>query len=445
MNARAGATRRAAVGFIWLSLLLLTIPAVGTTWSIGGAPFSASLLLAQPLGLVYLGFCTIIALAFATRCRSRRIVLLLHAVVLFALHAATDAFALAQILSALAALAILCSLANWAKRRAESTYGSFRRGAEARFANAVARRADLGVLSAHEQLDLAREELHENVEASRAWAHQSVDALFAFTATVSAVLTIWLVMVAIKSYLYVLALEIFHETGVSYVGFDRALAIQGRYEAQDGIEVSKAFTTPLLTFEVGVNQRKDIVLWKPWIAFLHRLLHWKWQMSRGSHSRQGHMHFPSGQGSIGVKWTMAPGEEVIIAFPNLLGFSENVAITSIVSLRLSTILFGRYIFHSARCTHGEGLLLLSVPDNAVLADEDVHEVPLGRIKAFNRHARFRVSSERSWRAVFKDGFNLSRVDGDAASRGLVLVGSSTEGELRFQGLVRFAKTFMWPL
>ena len=338
-----------------------------------------------------------------------------------------------------------CSLANFAKRRAESTYASFRRGAEVRFANAVAKRADLGVLSAHEQLDLVRQELHENVEASRAWAHQSVDALFATTAAVSTVLTIWLVMVAIKSYLYVLALEIFHETGVSYVGFDRALAIQGRYEAQDGIEVPKTFTTPLLTFEVGVNQRKGIVLWKPWVAFLHRLLHWKWQMSRGSHSRQGNMHFPSRQGSIGVKWTLAPGEEVIVAFPNLLGFSENVTVAGIVSLRLSTILFGRYIFHAARCTHGEGLLLLSVPGNAVLADEDVHEAPLGRIKAFNRQARFRVSSERSWKAVFKDGFNLSRVDGDTASRGLVLVGSSTEGELRFQGLVRFAKTFMWPL
>lgn len=338
-----------------------------------------------------------------------------------------------------------CGLANWAKRRAEGTYASFRRGAEARFASAVARRADRGVLGAHEQLDLAREELHANVEASRTWAHQSVDALFAISATVSTVLTIWLVMVAIKSYLYVLALEIFHETGVSYVGFDRAPVIQGRYEAQDGIEVPKSFTTPLLTFEVGVNQRKGLVLWKPWIAFLHRLLHWKWQMSRGSHSRQGHMHFPSGQGSIGVKWTMAPGEEVIVAFPNLLGFSENVTITSLVSLRLSTILFGRYIFHSARCTDGEGLLLLSVPGNAVLADEDVHEVPLGRIKAFNRHARFRVSSERSWKAVFKDGFNLSRVEGDTASHGLVLVGSSTEGELRFQGLVRFAKTFLWPL
>ena len=102
--------RRAAVGFIWLSLLLLTIPAVSTTWSFGGASFSASLLLAQPFGLVYLGFCAIAALVFAMRCRSRRIVLLLHAAVLFALHAATDAFALARILGALAALAILVIL-----------------------------------------------------------------------------------------------------------------------------------------------------------------------------------------------------------------------------------------------------------------------------------------------------------------------------------------------
>ena len=65
--------------------VIALFPAVSTTWSIGGASFSASLLLAQPLGLAYLAFCAIIALGFAMRCRSRRIVLLLHAVVLFTL------------------------------------------------------------------------------------------------------------------------------------------------------------------------------------------------------------------------------------------------------------------------------------------------------------------------------------------------------------------------
>jgi hypothetical protein len=99
-----------AQGGDWLWLLVLTIPAVSTTWSLGGASFSASLLLAQPIGLGYLGFCAVVALFFATRCRSRRIVLLLYTVVLVTLHAATDAFDLAPILGALAALAILVVL-----------------------------------------------------------------------------------------------------------------------------------------------------------------------------------------------------------------------------------------------------------------------------------------------------------------------------------------------
>jgi hypothetical protein len=53
----AGTMRRAAVGFIWLALLLLTIPAFSTTWSFGGASSSVAWLLAQPPGLAYLGFC----------------------------------------------------------------------------------------------------------------------------------------------------------------------------------------------------------------------------------------------------------------------------------------------------------------------------------------------------------------------------------------------------
>jgi hypothetical protein len=338
-----------------------------------------------------------------------------------------------------------CAVGNWAKRRAEGVYRDFRDDAERRFVRQVDRNAELRLLSAHEQLDVARQGVRDNLSAARGWAHEAVAGLFNLGDTLGTLMTIWLVMVAIKSYLYVLALEVFHETGASSVGFHDAAPIQGRIEAQDGITIPADCRIPVLSFEVGVNQRKGIVLWKPWVASVHRLLHGRWAMSRGSHTPQAQMHFPSRQGSIGAVWHLQPGESVVLHFGNLLGFTENLHIRSEISLRLSTLLFGRFVFHVAHCPAEPGLLLLSLPGNAVLPDAAVQEVPLGRIRAFDRQARFRVASQRSWRAVFKDGFNLRRVDGDPASRGLVLVGASSGDELRFQGLIRFVRTFVWPL
>ena len=58
----------------------------------------------------------------------------------------------------------------------------------------------LGVLSAYEQLDLARQDVRDSLADARDWAHQAVAGLFTLGDTLGTLMTIWLVMVARINY-----------------------------------------------------------------------------------------------------------------------------------------------------------------------------------------------------------------------------------------------------
>jgi hypothetical protein len=258
-------------------------------------------------------------------------------------------------------------------------------------------------------------------------------------------LQLWLFLVIVKSVLYVLATEVFNVKSLPVIGLDSRGDAEGAYARSTNIEIPESFATPLQTSTVGINQTKKTVIPQPFRALFARILRGKWILNHGTHTENATMRFTQPGGRIGIDWQLQEGEEVVFRYGDLLGFSENVELRTTISLRLSTLLFGRYVYHSARCVGGPGRLLLSVKGDVEPEQHKVETFPLERLIAWNMHARFRVTDERTFAAVFKDGFTIRRVRQGAGHNGLVLVGAPMSEEPRFHGTVRFVKTFLMPI
>ncbi len=338
-----------------------------------------------------------------------------------------------------------CHAMNVAKGQAESAYRDARADLEHRFKRSVQRNATLGVMSAQEQIDAARDALHADLQASHAAARRAVEDLQRGFELVSTVLTVFLVFAALKSFLYVVALKIFHESGAADVGFAVPPGPEGDYLLDTSISVPAGLPVSLHTFALGLNQTRRLVLWKPWVAFFSRLPRLRFLMNHGSHATQGAIKFALGPGLTGVRWRMHAGEQVVFSFRDLLGFSDNVHIRTEVSLRLSTLLLGTYFFRVAECVDGDGLLLLSIRGSGGAEGDQVEMVSVATLKAWNLHTRFRVFGSQTLASVFKDGFTLIRRDAGQAGRGKILAGATRNGELSIEGLVWYAKTFLMPI
>jgi hypothetical protein len=337
-----------------------------------------------------------------------------------------------------------CHISNYARRTAERAYTNARSDLEAKLAGLANSRVGAAALSVNEQIDVARSGLYDALAQVRDGFEDAVDHIAKIGSIASALLGLWLLLAIIKSLLYVIGTEVFHVKGSAIIGLGREGNAEGAFERSTNIAIPASFTKAMLTTTVGINQGKKTAVPQPFSAMLARLLHGKWLMNRGTHAGNGTMRFAQSGGRVGIDWKMKEGEEVVFRYSDLLGFSENVKLRTNISLRLSTLLFGRYVYHSARCVDGPGRLLLSVKGDVEEAQHKVETFPLERLIAWHIHTKFKVTDERTLASVFKDGFTVQRVRDDNACAGIVLVGAQHGRERRFQGIFRFVKTFLVP-
>ena len=134
---------------------------------------------------------------------------------------------------------------------------------------------------------------------------------------------------------------------------------------------------------------------------------------------------------------------MVFSYRHFFGASANVRLKRTLSLRLSTILLGRLVFHSAQCTQGQGCLLLTVR-GTVTDHRQTDSTPLERLIAWNRHTRFRVASRGTLKSVFIDGYTVMRErDGDEPS-GLIVVEAIGDDRNVFSGAAHFFKALFLP-
>jgi hypothetical protein len=250
-----------------------------------------------------------------------------------------------------------------------------------------------------------------------------------------------LALVVLKSFLYVLALEVFHHEGELTFGLDADNTVEGEVHAARQVTIAREFTRPLITRKQLSNSDNDLRI-APWpgSAPLARILRGRYFLyTRGTFladaDRPAHGRVASASGGMAiVEWRMRPGEEVVFGYRDFFGASDNVRLRSVISLRLSTLLLGRIVFRIARCEGDEGRLLLRAHVEE-LDPQHIRAIPPERLLAWHRHARFGIHSGRTAWKTLLNGYTLVRKPGMDGADGQVVVSSedvgSNLGSIRF--------------
>jgi hypothetical protein len=269
----------------------------------------------------------------------------------------------------------------------------------------------------------------------------------------------WLTLafVVAKSFLYVLALELYHRDGTASLGFDDAPAVQGDYRSGKRVTIERDFAVPLVTRKQLSNTDSDL-RFAPWpgAAPIARIWHGRYFLfTRGTFLSDADPGEPGDAGARGmvasagggeaiVDWRLAPGEEVVFRYQDFFGASENVVLRTEISLRLSTLLLGRIFFRIARCPPdaGPGRLLLKA-DVELVDQAQLRAVPPERLLAWDRHARFRVDSGRTAWTTLVNGYTLVRKDTPGVPPGLIVVSSAESGTNL--GTIRYVRRILTAL
>ncbi len=155
-------------------------------------------------------------------------------------------------------------------------------------------------------------------------------------------------------------------------------------------------------------------------------------------SKPEEVHFKAMGSHEFVEWDIKEGEEVVFHFRNFVGMSEGITISAIVSLRLTSLLFGRMIFTTAK---GPGKLILITKGEPITTGHSnaSASVATSRILAWQKNTRFNVESELNLIDVFMSGIYLKKKEED-----LILIDADVKGPSK-NGIVRFIKNFILPV
>ena len=149
--------------------------------------------------------------------------------------------------------------------------------------------------------------------------------------------------------------------------------------------------------------------------------------------------FRSIAGAEFIEWNLSNDEEVVFNYKDLVAFSESVSLTAHVSFKISSLFFGRTIFHIAK---GPGKLVLMTKGKPITNEEKqlVKSIPIDRIIAWQRTTQFSVDSELNIADLYFSGVYLKRKNND-----LIIIDADAGNAKRKAGVARFISKFLLPI
>ena len=348
---------------------------------------------------------------------------------------------------------------NYGKKKIERTYGRQRARAFSRYQQTVNTRADQAASTVEEVIFEARASAYEMLSGTTVFMRNAINQATVTWSILSSILTFLLIFGIVKSILYVLATEVFHESSGSSMTFDTESKVQGSFSSASNM-ILKPSDRQLVSRKAFTNQKQKSKLFPyPFKALRKRIFDGSWlslniggyvsplgrsTKSGGGSASEG-IEIAAPDGSVIVHWKMKDGEEVVFDFRNFYAASENVRIRTDISLRLSTLLLGRFVFHYAVCKDGPGDLLLKTTGVSSLRQSQISSVHLDTLVAFNRHTKFRTKDDRQVTSVFLDGFSIQRLNPGKRGAGNILVATQYQTSSRIVGAWRFIKTLILPI
>ncbi len=332
---------------------------------------------------------------------------------------------------------------------AEAAYSRNRAGLATQYAGRLDSDVDIAAMTIQQRIDHARIHADAEIDGMHAAGYSTAKSIFRLNDLLRVLGWIGLLLIAIRSFLYVLALELFDRNGESRISFDIENPVEGSYVAGSEVTIDGKFPFPIINRGSLTNTLADIEFapWR-WSAPIARILHGCYflfnrsvfspsRQKEGAEEVRGMEASARGAYSI-VEWRMQPGEEVIFNYENFYGASNNVELKTDISLRLSTLLLGKIFFHYARCIGGEGRLLLEARIHNTPRDSMSSIKPM-RLVAWNRHAQFSADSHRHpWKSLINP-YTIVRESTPGVAKGLVIIAPESESASFFGMGIQFVK------
>lgn len=309
---------------------------------------------------------------------------------------------------------------------------------------------DTAALTVQQKIDRARVTADADVGRMHAAAYMAAESMFWWNDVMRLLGWIALFLIAVRSFLYVFALELFDRDGDLRISFDIEPPVEGEFVSGSEITIDGDFPFPIINRGSLTNTLADIKFmpWK-WSAPIARILHgryflFNWSVfsppnQSGAEVVKG-MEASARSGFSMVEWRMQPGEEVIFHYRDFYGASVNVQLKTDISLRLSTLLLGKVFFHYARCVGGEGRLLLEARVHNTQSG-GISSVKPSRLVAWNRHAQFTADSHRRPWKSFINPYTIVRESTSGCAKGLVIIAPESESAHLFGTGFRSLKRF----
>lgn len=350
-------------------------------------------------------------------------------------------------------LALSCHAANIVITGLNAAYVKARKNAKPKFVNKMKGMS----VKTKKEIALYTEEAKTAISATLLEFEQltrtSIKRVHTATNMVRQVLLLWLILIAIKSFLFVFARVI----------FDKSTDIDVDLLEQDG-DASEGTVNSLQEINIpgnypfniyykanyqplGPAPRFSIPQWRS--SLLSRLRFGAWNMSQVKmpiEEKDG-LTFNAIEAEHLVDWELEEGEEVVFSYRHFVAMNENIQLRTVVSLRVETLLLGRIVFHTARCVGGPGRLILRTRGKPATAKQVQQSIPAARLVAWNRYAKFSVDSHLTKADMFLNGFNLKRSKGSTPDdpQGILIVEADARDGGILVGTLRFAKNFLLPV
>lgn len=326
---------------------------------------------------------------------------------------------------------------------AEAAYSRARNALVKRYTERADVQVDASTTTIQQSIDQARVTADAEVTQMHEAGVMAAESIFKLNDVLRVLGWIALFLIAIRSFLYVFALELFDRNTELRISFDVENPVQGDVVSGSEVTIQCDFPFPIINRGSLTNTLADIKFapWK-WSAPISRILHgryflFNWSVFsppspiEGAEQVKG-MEASARSGYSIVEWRMQPGEEVIFHYKDFYGASVNVQLKTDFSLRLSTLLLGKVFFHYARCVGGDGRLLLEARVHNT-TQTSLSSIKPTRLVAWNRHAQFSADSHRHAWKTFINPYTIVRESTPGLAKGLVIIAPESESP-RFFGM-----------
>jgi len=311
--------------------------------------------------------------------------------------------------------------------------------------------AELAGTGAANLVDIAREDLSSTFHDMETAVKKQLGVIYAVVDIYAWVSWFVLILVVIKSLMYIFARVFF---GAQANG-ERVIQFELESEPRQAGRVRDVPDRLDLTPEMGevmyVSKRYDFANAPPdevtpqaRRAFFSRFLRGAWHMNRiwtGARvvGAAPYRRLPADEHI--VVWTLKPGDAVIFSWKQFVGMSDRIGIRTRYSWQLASLVFGRMLYVVA-CVDpdapGDGTLLLSARGSDGTDGEESPSNSPDQLLAWQTTTRFEMHAKLSFRNVYRSGVQIR-----AFGKELAVMHSNVQRQR--SGAARFLTCFFLPV